>query len=168
MTIQISVTVWTVVCFLALMLILDRLLFRPMLSFMDRRRKKIDDALAARQDAARQHEELVARRAEERAAAEKQAKADAAAALDALAAENEKRLDEKKAENERRLAGQREELSRQAEEISHALDGQTDALVASFLERIASWRVSCAAETGEETAAPHVEPVAASGPNPIE
>lgn len=44
MTIQLPVLIWTVICFLLLMLILDRLLFRPMLSFMDERKARIDRA----------------------------------------------------------------------------------------------------------------------------
>ena len=62
MSIQISVTVWTILCFLALMLILDRLLFRPLLSFMDKRREKIDGAKRARETALRQQEEELLRR----------------------------------------------------------------------------------------------------------
>ena len=50
LTIQPSVFIWTLICFCLLMLILHRLLFRPMLSFMDARRARIDRA-AARQEA---------------------------------------------------------------------------------------------------------------------
>lgn len=46
MTIQPSILIWTLICFAVLMLVLDRLLFRPMLSFMDKRNEKI---AAARQ-----------------------------------------------------------------------------------------------------------------------
>ena len=49
LTIQSSVFIWTLICFCLLMLILHRLLFRPMLSFMDARRARIDRA-AARQE----------------------------------------------------------------------------------------------------------------------
>lgn len=41
MTIQPSILIWTLICFAVLMLVLDRLLFRPMLSFMDKRNEKI-------------------------------------------------------------------------------------------------------------------------------
>ena len=46
MTIQLSVTVWTVICFVLLMLILHNLLFKPVLAVMDKRNKKIEDAKA--------------------------------------------------------------------------------------------------------------------------
>lgn len=44
MSIQISVIVWTVICFVLLMVILHNLLFKPVLKVIDERRKKIDMA----------------------------------------------------------------------------------------------------------------------------
>ena len=49
LTIQPSVFIWTVICFCLLMLILNRLLFRPMLRFMDERQAKLDRAAARRE-----------------------------------------------------------------------------------------------------------------------
>ena len=72
MTIQLSVTLWTILCFLALMVILDRLLFRPMLSFMDARRARIEAARAVREESAAAREaELERREASRREAAHK-------------------------------------------------------------------------------------------------
>ena len=47
MTIEPSLIVWTVLCFLALVLILKKLLFQPMLTFMDARNAKIEAARKA-------------------------------------------------------------------------------------------------------------------------
>jgi len=44
MNIQISVVVWTVICFLLLMLILKNLLFKPVLRMLDNRKEKIEGA----------------------------------------------------------------------------------------------------------------------------
>ena len=44
MSIQPSVIVWTIVCFLVLMLILKNLLFKPVLNVIDSRKEKIDAA----------------------------------------------------------------------------------------------------------------------------
>ena len=44
MNIQISVVVWTVICFLLLMLILKNLLFKPVLKMLDNRKEKIEGA----------------------------------------------------------------------------------------------------------------------------
>lgn len=50
MTIQISVTIWTIICFILMMLVLNNLLFKPLLSVMDKRREKIDAAKAKKAD----------------------------------------------------------------------------------------------------------------------
>ena len=57
MTIQLSVTVWTVICFCLLMLILHHLLFKPVLSVMDARRERIQRAAVKKADIARQEKE---------------------------------------------------------------------------------------------------------------
>lgn len=44
MTIQLSVTVWTIICFLLLMVILNKLLFKPILEVMDKRKERIKNA----------------------------------------------------------------------------------------------------------------------------
>ena len=68
MTIEPSLIVWTVLCFLALMLILKKLLFQPMLTFMDTRNAKIEAARKAKEDARTEYEAEARRLADERAA----------------------------------------------------------------------------------------------------
>lgn len=46
MSIQPSIVIWTVICFVLLMLILNNLLFKPVLEVMDKRRAKIEAAKA--------------------------------------------------------------------------------------------------------------------------
>lgn len=46
MNIQVSVVLWTVICFVLLMLILHNLLFKPVLRVLDARREKIENAAA--------------------------------------------------------------------------------------------------------------------------
>ena len=41
MTIQPSVLIWTIICFCLMMVILNKLLFKPLLSFMDARNDRI-------------------------------------------------------------------------------------------------------------------------------
>lgn len=50
MTIQLSVTVWTVICFLLLMLVLNNLLFRPILKLLDERKQRIDSATQKKEE----------------------------------------------------------------------------------------------------------------------
>lgn len=53
MTIQLPILLWTVICFCLLILILNNLLFKPMLAFMDKRNQRIADA--ARKKAEYEH-----------------------------------------------------------------------------------------------------------------
>jgi len=136
MTVQPSVTVWTILCFLALMLILDRLLFRPLLSFMDKRQEKIDHAREEKAAALREREEELTRREEDRAAAEKRAMSEAAGALDALETENARSLAARKEENRERLAALEEELTFQSGQILAVLESRTDALADAVVKRL--------------------------------
>ena len=82
MTIEPSLIVWTVLCFLALMLILKKLLFQPMLTFMDTRNAKIEAARKAKEDARTEYEAEARRLADERAAQEAQLRQSDAEALE--------------------------------------------------------------------------------------
>ena len=104
MTIQLPVLLWTVICFVLLMLILSRLLFRPLLDFMDKREEKIRSAAlkleemeAARQEAgeklARFREEEAPRTDRLAKEAIAEAERDAAAILSSAAEEQKKALE---------------------------------------------------------------------------
>ena len=140
MTIQVSVTIWTVLCFLALMLILDRMLFRPLLSFMDKRKEKITGARLSKETARREREEEIARRKQEHISAEKQAMQEASAALEKAREENARRLAEKKADNEKRLASEREALAEESRRILESAEPHTQELIVAFSSRLMSWR----------------------------
>lgn len=158
MTVQISVTVWTILCFLVLMLVLDRLLFRPLLDFMDKRREKIDGARAARETARREREAELRQREETRLAAKKQAMAEASAAMEEAKRDNAARLAEKKAENAARLARLREELDEESREILAAAEPRTEELAEVFAARIQSWQFQGQNPAdGDDTAAPRAE-----------
>lgn len=63
MNIQISVIIWTVICFVALMLILRNLLFKPLLEVMDKRKERLENARkkkAEMENVVRKHEEKIA------------------------------------------------------------------------------------------------------------
>ena len=67
MSIQPSVLVWTVICFLLLMIILKNLLFTPVLKMLDSRKEKVDAAEKKLRDI-----ESIAAENERRFAAEKE------------------------------------------------------------------------------------------------
>ena len=153
-SIQPSVTIWTILCFVALMLILDRLLFRPLLSFMDKRREKIDGAKQAKADALSAREEELRQREEDRIAAEKRAMTEANAALEEVRRENAARLTEKKAQNDASLAALREELDAESAAILAALDPRVETMARSFADRLRSLGDEAEEAPIDEVAAP--------------
>jgi len=65
MNIQLSVTVWTVICFIVLMIILRNLLFKPVLKVMDERRERIKNAHKKKDEYDRinaEHEAILAKK----------------------------------------------------------------------------------------------------------
>lgn len=58
MNIQISVVIWTLICFMLLYVILKNLLFKPVLAVMDRRQAKTEAAKQAKAESERQLEQI--------------------------------------------------------------------------------------------------------------
>ena len=138
MNIQPSVLIWTIICFCLFMLILNNLLFKPMLKFMDERNeriergrmKKIENEKAAEIAAAelKDAQEKIARRnAVQMASALENARNKAATIITAAHHES--------AQNREQL---HEELKVQRRELEGQLDAETDALAAAFAERMVS------------------------------
>lgn len=68
MNIQLSVVLWTIICFVLLMLILHNLLFKPVLKVLDARREKIENAAAKKvewEKAGQEHVAMLAEREEQ-------------------------------------------------------------------------------------------------------
>ncbi len=106
MTIQPSLTVWTVIIFAALYLVLKYLLFKPMLSLMDQREKKILEARSAKENARKkaENERLLMLAERERKRQE-------------MRAEQEKRAEQKRLEEKERLEDAKAEGFRLVEEF---------------------------------------------------
>jgi F-type H+-transporting ATPase subunit b len=118
--------------FLVLLLILWRLLYRPLLATMEERseaiRRSLDEAQAARAEAARQQEENAARLRQaqvEAAAIREQALKDAGdeqrRLVDAARAESQRLVESAKAQTEADIRRAREELRREVAELATAV-----------------------------------------------
>ena len=68
MSIQLSVTLWTIICFVLLMLILHHLLFQPVLKIMDGRKSRIQNAAKKKAEFSRIEEKNAAALREKEAA----------------------------------------------------------------------------------------------------
>ena len=140
MTIQLSVTLWTILCFLALMVILDRLLFRPMLSFMDARRAKIEAARAVREESAAAREaELERREASRREAAQKAQTAETQK-LETTRRAIVQAVDKRKAENARWLEAMSSGLDQESDTIRRQLEPLMDEMAVAFANRLLVWQ----------------------------
>lgn len=94
MNIQISVVIWTVICFVLLMLILKNLLFTPVLKVIDARKSRVENARLKKAE-----QEQLIKENEEKLRLQKehyieQKKASAAAEIERVQAESKLRLEE--------------------------------------------------------------------------
>ncbi|MBQ1520215.1 MAG: hypothetical protein IIZ56_01935 [Clostridia bacterium] len=125
--IQPSLIIWTVICFGLLMLVLDRLLFRPLLKLMDERKERAE---SARRRAGQARLELEARESElalSREAERQRLLKEASEKAEAFRRDSEAELRALSRELEERVARNREEAAKLTDEaladVSASLDG---------------------------------------------
>ncbi len=138
MTIQLPVLLWTVISFCLFALILDRLLFKPLLAFMDQRQARIEAAAQkkAAYDAAlaESAQALEAFRTEERRHA-------AQCAQDALSlarGDAQSVLDEAATARMRKVAEHKAELGIEHHEIEDAMEAKLEELAAAYISTLVS------------------------------
>lgn len=136
MNIQISVTLWTVICFVLLMVILRNLLFKPMLKVMDARRDRLENAAAKkaeRETAEAEHKVLIEqKRAEYIRDRRKQIKDD----IENIRQESKKTVDAEKEERLRLVDEYRAKLEEEHDEILGTLRGHTGDIAAIFADSL--------------------------------
>ena len=135
MTLQPSLIIWTVICFCVLMFILNKLLFKPLLAFMDARKEKVA-------------------KARERAGEIMRERSERSAALQAVLAESEKRskeieqfkafaeneLKNTESENRAKLEALSEQIGTSDNETYEAIASSMDKMAEAFAERLLSIR----------------------------
>lgn len=158
MTIEPSLIVWTVLCFLALVLILKKLLFQPMLTFMDTRNAKIEAARKAKEDARTEYEAEAHHLADERAAQEAQLRQSGAEALEQAQEELRRETTQKRAEAAQRLAENRAALAEESERITRELEPQLSDLALDLVNHLQHWQDDRHSAVDAETiAAPYAD-----------
>ena len=136
MTIQISVTIWTVICFILAMLILNNLLFKPIIEIMDKRREKI--AMAKGKKAER--ESLIAEN--ERLLAEKKAEQEANGKklikerVEKIASDRKKAIEAAKEVRLKKLDETRERTDAEEKEILAKLSSRSEELAVMLADKI--------------------------------
>lgn len=138
MTIQVSVLIWTIICFCLLMLILNKLLFKPLLAVMDARQAKIDGAREKKESHARLCAQAEKDMEERRALQEKQWAEEASQAVASAQEAAGAQLAAAQEQNEQALETYRETLASESAELKSKLDAGVGTLVTTFADRLVS------------------------------
>lgn len=138
MTIQLSVLLWTIICFCLLMLILNKMLFGPLLKVMDARQEKIDRAREKQKADA-----LALNQAQEALETAKGEIAARGAALSAAEVEEARKQAEAtvaqaKQQSQKEIEAYTQALQQEAREIKTKMDTQVDSLATVFADRLVS------------------------------
>lgn len=138
MTIQPSILIWTLISFCLLMLILDRLLFRPMLSFMDARNERIAAAQTKKEEDERALSAAEAELSERREAARVRRTEMAGAELADAKVRAKGMLAKADAERESRVETCKNELVLKSRELEDGLEMGIDRLAKAFADKMVS------------------------------
>ena len=138
MTVQLSVLLWAVICFCLCIVILDRLLFKPIFAVMDKRRERIEAAAekkAAYEKAAVEAEKAMAQYREDEA---KKILALAAEEINRAKLEAETLEAEALRSLEKRNAEYGIELKEQAGQIEKDMDASIGKLAQAYISALVS------------------------------
>lgn len=138
MNIQLSVALWTIICFCLAMLILNKLLFKPLLQVMDARQEKIDRARGKQKAHMEAYEQELKALEEARDAEKQQKAAEAAAALLASQEQAGQELLLRRQADAAEIETYREQLMAESQALKTKLDAGLDELAKTFAERLAS------------------------------
>lgn len=138
MTIQPSVLIWTIICFCLMMLILNKLLFKPLLAFMDARNERIDRAKKRKQEFEQFRKDALEAHAKAESEFRQEKAREAAEAVASLQETQEKILADAQARQEKALAAYDEELASEFGALNTELDRGREALAQAFARRLVS------------------------------
>ncbi len=138
MTIQLSVLIWTVITFCLFIVVINRLLFKPMLAFMDKRQARIDQAMQKKleydrmlADAEQQLENFCAEESRHCAQLAKDE-------LDRAHVDAEEIIGEAMRLRMRNISERRAELGIEHHEIEEILDARVEELAAAYISTLVS------------------------------
>jgi len=141
MNIQISVVIWTVICFIVLMLILRNLLFVPVLKIMDERRSRIEKAKAKKSEqkkALKEHEKELLLKKEEYIKAQKE---QAQKTIEEIQSEGKKQLEDAKNKRLSDTAYYRDNISKEHEQIVIAASKEMENIAQILAKNITAHKV---------------------------
>lgn len=136
MNIQISVLIWTILSFTAVVFILDKLLFQPVFSVMDQRNQKIEADRSAKKAAQEEAQRKMEEAEQSRIQAQNEAIAQGEAVLEKARSETAEAVAAKKAEYDAMLELRRQELETEARQIEENLSGEIGELAMEYVKTL--------------------------------
>ncbi len=141
MSIQVSVIIWTVICFLLLMVILKNLLFKPVFKVMDERKQKIEEAQLKKEAVARLVEENRENVARQKAEYIKKREAEKKAAAEKLYTEGKLQLEAAQKLRLKNADAYREKMETELDQIVSAVGSQMENTAELFAQKIVNHRI---------------------------
>lgn len=138
MTVQLSVLLWTVITFCLFIVVINRLLLKPMLVFMDRRQERIDRAAEKAAEHKRALAETEQKLADFRLEESRHQAQCAKEAVERAHSEAAALAGETAMVRVRRISERRAELGIEHLEIEEHLDTRVEELAASYISTLVS------------------------------
>ena len=136
MTIQLSVLVWTIICFVLLMLILHHLLFQPVLKVMDDRKTRIRNAAEKKAEFSRIAEKNAAVLREKEDARREARRRQIKEQIETIRLDGKKAADAAKDGRLRAVTACRQQTEAERVEILITLSAHAAELAAAFAESV--------------------------------
>ena len=141
MNIQPSIIVWTVICFLLLMVILKNLLFTPVLRVIDARREKVEAAEKKLKEIESITAENEKRLAEEKVSAEAQSIAQAKAKVQEIQSQGKKEIENAQRKCLSDVEEYRNGITEEYDKIVYSVAPKMETAAAIFAKNIISNRI---------------------------
>ena len=138
MSIQISVIIWTVICFLLLMLILHNWLFKPVLEVMEKRHNRIEKAKEKQLEIQRLSAEHESMLAEQKKTFLKEQKAKADMEIEKIQADSKKSVYSARTVRLNTYETYREECAKEYSRILSNAEKSTEQIAEIFADRLIS------------------------------
>ena len=141
MNIQLSVVIWTVICFSVLMLVLHNLLFKPVLALFDRRKEKIEAANKKKAENERCKEERKKLLEEQNALALKKQKEEKSKTIAQIQSDNKKQMEDAKKEHLESVEAYRNKIQTEYNRMIQGLAPEMQYVAEALAERIISHKL---------------------------
>ncbi|MDD6145510.1 MAG: hypothetical protein PUB43_00490 [Oscillospiraceae bacterium] len=141
MNIQVSVLIWTVICFLLLMLILHFLLFKPVLKVLDERKARIQKAQEKSETISALQQEHEQRREQQKIEYIEKRKDEAKAIANNIQSEGKKQIEATQRQRQQQAEEYRKRITQEYEDIINQVSPKMETAAAIFAKNLISHRI---------------------------